>query len=286
MPSLKIIKSGLMTSIQDMGRKGLAYYAIPRSGVMDIDSAKEALLLLQKPESHPLIECTSIAPHIQFNTATQIVLTGADFDWTIQGKSVRRNTIIDIQAGDTLKGKFAKNALRAYIGINGKLDIPQVYGSYATYTNAKIGGLEGRLLQKGDCIEWETATNIKKIQSTPLPYSTQESIPIRPGPEFSYLINSAKLLLSSTPYKIDAASNRMGMRLLGEKLESSSYQLKYSLPVLPGFIQLPPSGLPIILLQDGQISGGYPRIAYVPETALSRLNQIPLGTEFRFRLLD
>jgi allophanate hydrolase subunit 2 len=76
----------------------------------------------------------------------------------------------------------------------------------------------------------------------------------------------------------------MGLRLLGDALESSSYQLANSLPVLPGFVQLPPSGLPMIILQDGQTSGGYPRIAYVPEQYFPVLNQIPLGGRFRFRL--
>jgi len=276
MPSLEIIKSGLLTSVQDMGRKGLAYYAIPHSGVMDKNAAKIALLLLHKDETHPLIECTSIAPQILFHTPTQIAITGADFNWTINDEKITRNNVIAIKQGDVLKGNFAKDGLRAYIAIDGLFKLDKIYNSYATHTNAKIGGWQGRLLKKGDILEWEK----QEILS-----SSQVIIPIKKGPEFDYLNEEAKRQLNANIYQVGADSNRMGIRLSGPKLESLSYQLGDSSPVLPGFIQLPPSGLPIIVLQDGQTSGGYPRIAYVQDKYLSKLNQIPLGGKFRFELI-
>lgn len=277
MPKLEIIKSGLMTSIQDLGRKGLAYYAIPQSGVMDKNAAKVALLLLNKNEHSPLIECTFMAPHIQFHEATQIVITGADFNWQINDRPVSRNTILNISKKDILKGLNAKDGLRGYIAIKGELMIDKIYNSYATYTNAGIGGYQGRLLKKGDVIEWKENYNND---------FTKVIIPIQKGPEFDFLTHQSKEQLTKNQYKISSDSNRMGARLLGNKLESASYQLKYSLPVLPGFIQLPPSGVPIVVLQDGQTTGGYPRIAYIPERYLNQFNQIPLGGTFRFELLS
>ena len=273
MPNLEVIKPGLMTSIQDMGRKGLAYYAIPNSGVMDKNAARIALLLLDKKEDSPLIECTSVAPHLKFNAPVQIAISGADFNWKVNDKAVALNTIIEIKTGDVLKGQFARTGLRGYIAINGELKIDSIYNSYSTYINAGIGGFQGRLLKKEDLINWEPS------ESAILHHKI---VPIKAGPEFTYLNGPSQRLLTSASYKIGTDSNRMGLRLSGPKLESASYQLEYSLPVLPGFIQLPPSGLPIIVLQDGQTSGGYPRIAYVPEQYLSGLNQIPLGGEFRF----
>ena len=275
MPSLEILKAGLMTSIQDLGRKGLAYYAIPTSGVMDPNAAKIALLLLNQPEVSPLIECTSIAPHIRFHHSTRIVLTGADFQWTLNDQPILLNTVIEVHQGDLLRGRFAQTGLRGYLALEGKIVLEPVYGSYSTYLNAKIGGVKGRLLQKGDVIEWK--------DSNPSPGS-QPVIPLRTGPEFQYLAPHAQHQLTSQMYTIGTDSSRMGIRLRGEPLESSTYQLACSAPVLPGFMQLPPSGMPIILLQDGQISGGYPRIAYVPELHLSRLNQIPLGAHVKFEL--
>ena len=273
MPSLEIIKQGLMTSIQDLGRKNLAYYAVPKSGVMDKNAAKIALLLLRKKESAPLIECTSIAPKIRFNDAAQIAITGADFKWMINEERIQLNTVYTLNEGDILEGKIARDGFRGYIAIQGYLKAERVYQSYATYINAKIGGFQGRLLKKGDILEWEILER------------NQTSIPILKGPEFHFLSTAAQTLLTTATYKIGADSNRMGARLLGPKLESSSYRLENSLPVLPGFIQLPPSGLPIILLQDGQVSGGYPRIAYIREQYLFRFNQIPLGGEVKFKLM-
>lgn len=284
MPSLTILKAGLMTSIQDMGRKGLMYYALPNSGVMDEVNALRALDLLELPATQALLECTSIAPHIQFQDATQIALAGADFSWTLNEIPIPANGAINIQKGDVLKGKFAKNGLRAYIAINGTLKLERIYKSYATYTNAKIGGFKGRLLQAGDVLEWENRPRLTLSPTIMSDLLIIPQIPIHRGPEFDCLTATAKEILTSTFYQIGADSNRMGIRLKGKKLESSTYQLRHSLSVLPGFIQLPPSGLPIILLQDGQISGGYPRIAYVPERVLSQLNQIPIGKLFQFLL--
>ncbi len=276
MGSLEIVKAGMMTSIQDLGRKGLAYFAIPTSGVMDQNAAKIALLLLNKKEDSPLIECTSSAPEIKFNNDTRIVITGADFNWKLNNEKINRNAIIAIKKDDILKGQFAKDGLRGYIAIDGELEIEKIYDSFSTYTNAKIGGFEGRLLRKGDVLKWKDAN---------FPFSEKKIVPIKEGPEFNFLTKKSVELLTLNIYKIGIDSNRMGVRLEGTKLESPSYQLENSLPVLPGFIQLPPSGKPIIVLQDGQTTGGYPRIAYVQEQYLPELNQIPLGGEFQFKLI-
>lgn len=273
MNQIEITKAGLMTSVQDLGRSGLAYYAIPKSGVMDTNAAKIALLLFNKNDETPLIECTCIAPEIKFHAATKIALTGADFNWKINENTVPLNTIIEINKGDILRGAFAKNGLRGYISFANDLEIEAVFDSFSTYTNAKIGGFDGRLLQKGDVLKWKNSIENDEGVTT---------IRIRKGPEYDYLTEVAQKKLITNIYTIKPESNRMGARLAGAVLESSKYQLDYSLPVLPGFIQLPPNGLPIVVLQDGQITGGYPRIAYIPKRFLSIFNQIRLGGKLRF----
>ncbi len=273
MPSLEIIRAGLMTSIQDLGRPGLAYYAIPNAGALDPNAAKIALLLLNKPMDHPVIECTSIAPQIRFHDPCRIAVAGADFHWKVNDRKVAPNTVLDIHEGDLLRGGFAKDGFRGYIAIDGDLQLREVYGSYATYVPAKMGGLAGRLLQKGDCLEWKTGGDHAP---------GRVRIPIHKGPEFHYLTDAAQTGLTSNTYQIGRDTNRMGIRLIGEKLDNCVGPLDHSLPVLPGFIQLPPSGEPIILLRDGQTSGGYPRIAYIPDHYFSTLNQIPLGGELQF----
>jgi len=271
--SLEIIKSGLMTSIQDIGRKGLAYYGIPVSGVMDENAAKIALLLLGKNESEAVIECTSIAPEIEFKDDTKIAISGADFGWKINSMPVQLNQILHIKPGDCLKGKFAKSGMRGYIALAGKLDINPIYSSHSTYTNAKLGGYEGRLLQKGDILTWSQKSS-----------KQNDVIEIHKGPEYDWLSKEAKDLLLTATYKIKPDTNRMGMRLDGQVLTAKSYQLPASSPILPGFIQLPPNGQPIVVLQDGQTIGGYPRIAYLKKSMINKLNQIPIGHKINFYL--
>jgi len=270
--SLEILKPGLMTSIQDLGRQGLSYYAIPTSGAMDQKAARIALLLLSLSEEYPLIECTSNAPEIIFHTPTRVVLTGADFGWKLNNNPVVINSVFEVQASDVLKGGFARDGLRGYVAVDGLLETSNEFNSYSTYTNAAFGGHHGRLLKKGDQLFWNASLHADLI------------IPIHKGPEFDYLTALSKFQLTENEYSIGAESNRMGARLEGERLDSSSYQLNNSAPVLPGFIQLPPSGKPIVVLQDGQTTGGYPRIAYIHENNLSRFNQIPLGGRFKFIL--
>ncbi len=268
---LEIIKPGLMTSIQDLGRKGLAYYAIPHSGAMDSNSARVALLLLNLEEDHPLIECTSVAPHILFHQDTEAVITGANFGWELNGKPLLLNTPFTIEKGDRLTGKQSRNGLRGYIAIREKLDVKAVYESYSTYINAGFGGFKGRLLKRGDKIHWETPST-----------SIAKGITLRKGPEYELLTDEAKFLLYNKKFQVGIDSNRMGLRLKGPQLQATSHQLENSVPVLQGFVQLPPNGQAIILLQDGQVTGGYPRIAYVPERELPKLNQINLGESFTF----
>lgn len=273
MAVLEVIKSGLLTTVQDLGRAGTKFYAIPNSGSMDRNAAMIALLVLNEPIESPVIECTSMAPTIRFLGATRIALTGADFHWTINGEPVPLNAVLHIRKGDLLAGKHAADQLRGYIAIQGQWGGSAVYGSHSTYLSGKFGGHEGRVLQKGDRLEWIAGDSGSEIL-------------LRKGPEYDWLSEEAKKALLESTFTIGVESNRMGARLQGPHLECTSYHLPDSVPVLPGFMQLPPSGLPILVLQDGQVSGGYPRIAYVPERYLPIFNQIPLGKSVRFRMED
>lgn len=282
MPNLDILKPGMFTSFQDRGRMGFNYFAIPNSGFMDAKSANFALDILGLPKHAPLLECTGNAPHIQFDHATSIAITGAKMNWTVNGEKVDRNKIIAIQAGDILSGGFAIEGFRSYISIHGLFELKDIFGSQSTYANACIGGFKGRALQKGDQISWKPYTHNAIEKNGESPFIIHSKIPIHKGPEYKHLSVEARQLFVNSTYTIGPDSNRMGARLKGPKLESKIYQLNDSLPILPGFIQLPPSGQAIVILQDGQISGGYPRIAYIKKQFLFQLNQIPIGGTVNF----
>lgn len=264
-----------MTSIQDLGRSGLNFYAIANSGAMDVQSAKIANLLLRKDESDPLIECTFMAPTILFDNSTEIAISGADFTWKINGKRIVINQRIKIEKGDVLSGGTSQTGMRAYIAVLGRIQIKPTFGSYSTQMNARIGGFEGRQLKKGDVLEWKVEIN-----------NTSKAVAVFKGPEFSWLSETAQETFEVEEYTISSDSNRMGMRLKGKALDVSGQVLPSSVPLLPGFIQLPPNGLPIIVLQDGQTTGGYPRIAYIRKQELYQLNQVKIGQSIAFMMKD
>ncbi|MEM0998997.1 MAG: biotin-dependent carboxyltransferase family protein [Bacteroidota bacterium] len=273
MPQLEIIKPGLLTTIQDLGRSGSRFYAIPVSGAMDPNAAAIALLLLDAAPSAPLIECTSLAPTICFHGAGRIALSGGDFGWRLNERAVPRNQVLAVADGDVLRGGHATDQLRGYLAVGGELSgAGPVYGSYSTYLNGKFGGWQGRRLQKGDRLNWQDLAVSEDIFR----------IPLRQGPEFTWLMPESRKELFDAGFVIGPETNRMGARLQGPVLRCKPDALPDSVPVLPGFVQLPPGGQLIVVLQDGQVTGGYPRVAYLSATALLHFNRIPLGAEARF----
>jgi len=279
MGSLKIIKSGILTSLQDSGRSGYAFYAIPCSGAMDIESAHNANTIVGNPIDNPVIECTLMPPTLEFSSQATIAISGASASWKINGIAINTDTIIKVKAGNVLSGSPFRNGMRSYIAISGKIEAAYYLNScsYNSYLSSEL--LDLQLLKKGDIIKWEEETNEERnIRHYPLRREVTKTILLRKGPEYNTLNHYSQQLLSKgQQYKISPQSNRMGIRLNSEELKSNHPHLDHSVPVLPGMLQLIPSGQIIIILQDGQTTGGYPRIAYLTQDELSLINQIPIG---------
>jgi antagonist of KipI len=286
MPALEIIKPGLMTSIQDPGRYGLAYYAIPPSGAMDRVAAKYANHLLNQGTGSPVIECTASGPEIKFLDPGEIALTGANFQWKLNGTAVTRQKVINVKSGDTLSGGYAIDGLRGYVGIGGELQADHVYGSCATYVNAGLGGFHGRFLRTGDLIHWKKSKTRKISRIEPQGLKNESLLALHPGPDLDKVNRSAIQNFLRQVFTLHSDSNRMGARLSGTAYPHQIGQLDFSAPVFPGFMQLLPNGQPVIILQDGQTTGGYLRIAYLESHELSRFNQIPLGGKVKFSVFD
>lgn len=285
MGSLSIIKTSPMLSIQDMGREGYAAYAVPHGGVMDRNSASIAHAILGQPSHLPILEITLIAPKIQFHSASVICLTGADFDWKINNNPISLTAGIHVAAGDVLTGGSAKRGSRGYLAVEGHIQAHLHMNSVATYPLAGLGGLNGQYLSKGDQIEWspvDTSKSTKRLRRTKL----KSVFPFHPGPEFDYLLSGSKATLISKTYKIGQDADRMGLRLQGQPLTSDPMKLMKSVPVVPGMIQLPPNGLPIILLRDCQTTGGYPRIGYIPQDEHNALGQLCVGDCIQFQMME
>lgn len=278
---------GGMTTIQDTGRIGSAFFAFPRCGAMDGQSAGLANVLVRNDQNAPVIECTLVAPRIEFQTRGCVTLTGADFGWRLDGRPVERDRVIEVAAGSLLEGGKAIGGLRGYIAIGGEWQAERPLGSASSHLATGLGANQGKPLQMGFELEWEQPeTQPGSIELVISPgRRSREVIRMVRGPEFEWLDKKSKQLLSEKAFRVSPTSNRMGARLEGPVLSVDGKTLLASVPVLPGMIQLTPSGQAIVVLQDGQTTGGYPRIGYVPRSELDAFNQIMLGDEFRFVLL-
>lgn len=284
--NIEFTKAGMMTTIQDLGRKGLAYYAVPRSGAMDSLSATLANILVGNEETNPVIEFTITGGTFKLTGPAMIAFTGADLEWEMDGKKIELNQSIEIRGIHYFKSSFAKSGVRSYLAIAGNWELDPILGSFSTCLSANIGPFEGKTIGAKQSIVIENPTSPRgTIKSSPaLNLTAIDHIKLDLGPEWSILTETSKESLLSQFYTIGSQSNRMGARLESkDPLTAGSYDINSS-AVFPGVIQLPPSGQPIVVLQDGQTTGGYARIAIIPKSELSRFNQIRFGHKIRFTI--
>ncbi|QDT16620.1 5-oxoprolinase subunit C family protein [Alienimonas californiensis] len=282
---LSVVRAGMLSLLQDRGRRGLAFYAIPPSGPLDRRSAELGNAILGNDPDAPVIECHFVPPALRFESAAVVCLTGADMGWTVGGRPAPRYATVAVAAGQTLAGRPAVGGCRAYVGVQGSIRTSRSFGSASTYVPGRFGGNGGRPLAAGDVIRWQRPEETRPQMSLSLADEDASDRPItlRPGPEYDRLTPTAQHQLTNGQFWVSPNSDRMGARLEGPTLTLRETAMTDSVPVLPGMIQAPPSGRPIVLLQDGQTTGGYPRVGYLPAAEVDRLVQIPPRRPFRFR---
>lgn len=286
--SLKIIKAGLLDTVQDLGRYGYQHQGINPGGAMDRFSAQLANALLGKELNAPVIEMHYPAPQIQFQKKTVICLTGADFKPMINGKEISLHQPISVGANTVLAFKEKLRGARCYLSILPALTIEHWLHSSSTNLKAAAGGYKGRALQKGDEIEFTQVafTLEKEVVSLPWKYRADENttneIKFIPGPEWNWLNTKNQTHFLNNAFIITPSSDRMGYRLGGESLEQALKEQLISSAVNFGTVQLLPNGQLIVLMADHQTTGGYPRIATVLSAYLPKLAQMSAGEELKF----
>ena len=285
--SITVLNPGLLTTVQDMGRVGYQQFGVSVSGVMDPRGAAVANMLVGNDEKEAVLECTMMGPHLQFNETNCIAITGGDLMPTIDGKPVPNYTAIKVEAGQVLKFTMPKTGCRAFIAFAGGLDIPEVMGSRSTYMKAKIGGLEGRKLQKDDVIGFRAPKselknmNFRSMASEFVPRK-EYTIRVVLGPQDDYFTEAGIKTFLSQVYTVTAEFDRMGCRLDGEVIEHKDGGDIISDGIAFGAIQVPSSGKPIIMLGDRQTTGGYTKIANVISMDFRILAQLKQGDKVRF----
>jgi KipI family sensor histidine kinase inhibitor len=274
---IEVVRAGMFTTVQDLGRKGHRAQGVPLSGAADPFALRVANLLVGNREEEAGLEFTLVGPELKFLHATVIAITGAEFD------ELPRWRPIAIEAGTTLRIGPARSGCRGYLAIAGGIDIAPVLGSRSTYVRAALGGLEGRRLVDGDVLPVPAVRrNFRdhwRIDERILPrYSRSAVVRIVPGVDAHQFDEG----WTNGPFNVSAQSDRMGVRMTGAPLRRIVEADLISGAVAPGTMQVPPDGQPIVLLADAQTIGGYPQVAHVIAVDLPVMAQLRPGDEVRF----
>lgn len=281
MNDIKIISSGIQTTIQDLGRYGYRSHGIPLSGAMDQSSAKLANLLVGNDENDALLECTMMGPKIEFHCDTYIAVTGAEVDVYINDILLSMSSTISIKTGNILRFGRVYRGCRFYISFASGLNTLEILGSRSTDT---ISGIGSSPLQRGQELDlFQNNLDRYIINLSPLKDNlSPRKIKVYPGPEY-HVIEGIELDIVS--FTIDPSSNRMAYILTSDIDISNSYEM-ISSAVLPGTIQLTPTGQFNVLMRDAQTTGGYPRVLQIDEGDLDYLAQCRGGESISFELIS
>ncbi len=284
-PLFKVIKPGLQTTVQDLGRTGYQQYGISPSGAMDHYSLRMANLLVGNPPGEAGLEATMLGPSIEALSDVSIAICGGDLQPKVENKEVTMWKGFVLKKGETLTFGNVKSGARAYIGIAGGIDVPLVLGSKSTFINGRLGGFQGRALEAGDILYGTPFVRRNRFLHKDLIPSYRKQLEIRViiGPHLDKFPQKTLDQFLACEYKISSQSNRMGYRLEGPKLETNGGSDIISDAIPLGGIQVPSNGQPIILLSERQTTGGYARIATVISVDIPLLAQALPGTKITFK---
>jgi biotin-dependent carboxylase-like uncharacterized protein len=289
---IEVLRCGAFTSVQDLGRFGLRHLGVSQAGVLDPIATQQANLLLGNEPNAAVVELTVGPLQLAFHQDCSVVVTGVDFSTTLstgkasaQQQALLPGQPIALKAGMqiTLQRPMIPGS-RAYVAVSGGVDVPVVLGSRSTDINASFGGFHGRALQTGDVLpigRFFTPPQRKPYGIRPL--APSHVLRALPGPDYDAFTADAHQRFWMQPWGISHQSNRMGLRLNGQSLKLTSPLSLLSAGVLPGDVQVPPDGLPIVLSNDAQTIGGYPRIASVIQADLWQLAHLPPLTSVYFQ---
>jgi biotin-dependent carboxylase-like uncharacterized protein len=282
----QVLKPGLFTTIQDTGRYGYLKYGVPISGAMDQFSLVVANLLVANDGNDACFETTLIGPELQALADVQIAITGGDCSPRISDHSAPMWQTLTIQKGDVLSFGKMESGCRAYIAIRGGIDVPPVLGSRSTYVRGGFGGNYGRQLKAGDTIsKFDAKTQLNKYklpeELTPW-FSNHFKANVILGPQAEMLTKKGIETFLSNHYKVTSEADRMGYRLEGPTIEHRGKADIVSDALLPGAIQVPKNGKPILIMRDAQTTGGYPKVAVVIASDISNLGQAKPSDEIEF----
>ncbi|MFB9277149.1 biotin-dependent carboxyltransferase family protein [Cohnella cellulosilytica] len=303
-----MLKPGLLTTVQDLGRYGVQQYGVIVGGAMDAFALRVANLLVGNAENAAGLEITMLGPEIFFPEPTLLSICGGDLSPVLNGRDIPLWRTVYAPEGSRLRFGPLKLGCRAYLAIAGGVDVPERMNSRSTYLRAGLGGFEGRALQAGDRLPIGLPSEGGRRLAEPLAdearaegagvsrwsvapdllpaYSASPEVRAIAGQELELFDEADADLFFREEYTVRTESDRMGYRLSGAELRLREKRELISSAVTFGTVQVPPDGQPIVLMADRQTTGGYPKIAQVASVDLPLLAQANLGSRIRFRLVS
>jgi len=279
---ITVLVPGIYSTIQDLGRTGFAHIGVPISGAMDLYSASIGNQLLNNEACAAVLEITFGGCKFQFEKTLTICLTGADFNPTINGVVIAMNSVLEIPKGAVLSFGTKKLGIRTYLSVLGGFNSEPVLESRSFYK----GITASSHLKKGDqlFVNFEKSiiiTSYAKIKIDEQHFSTNELL-VTKGPEFEQLSEAQKNSILNTVFTISNDNNRVGYRL--EEIVENKLNSILTSGVLPGTVQLTPSGKLIVLMRDCQVTGGYPRVLQLTKESINRVAQKSTHDHIQFVL--
>lgn len=293
---IEIVETGPFNTVQDLGRPGYRDIGVSASGAMDPLAVRIGNSLVGNDEGAAALEIQTFPFRLCFTERTVFTVTGTDGDPVMDGVELLAWCAYIAEAGQILELTQPPKLARAYVCVAGGLDVPPVMGSRSTSLRGGFGGYAGRPLEKGDRIAVGDSAGIAALPASGLavvepsialsdvfPASTDGTLLIRalPAGEHHLFAEDGKAFWGQI-WRISSRSDRTGYRLSGDAIVPTETIEMRSHGVVPGVIQVPPGGEPIVQMSDANTAGGYPKIAGVIESDLWRLGQARIGSRVRF----
>jgi len=277
---------GPMTTVQDLGRFAFLDRGVPFSGALDSFACRVANLLVGNTEDVAVLEITVLGPTLEVLAPADIVLTGAEMGMTINKNPIAGWRTVRVNPGDVVRIIRAVSGCRAYLAVTGGIDVPLMMGSRSTCVQAKIGGVQGRGLIKGDILHRGGGDLLERPRHIPeewIPkYPREIVLRAVPGPQDDVFRDNIDAFFGAS-YEVTQQTDRMGCRLRGPAVsrDAGAPESIITEPTVPGNVQIPPDGQPIVLLVE-LTAGGYTKIATVIMADLPRIAQAVPGNSLRF----
>jgi len=287
-PVAVVREPGLLTTVQDGGRFGHRRLGVGLAGAVDGSALAAANRAVGNREAAAALECTVVGPIVEFLAGVRFAVAGADLGAVLERADlgdwpVPRGASVLARPGNRLRFAGRRNGCRAYVALRGGIDVPEVLGSRATDLTSGFGGLAGRALRAGDLLAVLPESPAALVSSRFEPCAGAVRVRVVLGPQDDHFGADRVARFLSDPWRVAATSDRIGLRLEGDPLRHLGPAEILSDGMVPGSIQIPPDGQPIVMLADGPTTGGYPKLATVLTEDLPLLAQLVPGEgEVRF----